>query len=134
MERGGAPLFSSVQATWNLLERSAEPALREAHAAGVGVIVKEPLANGRLGPRGDAAASGPLAEAARREGSGPDAVALAAVLAQPWVDVVLSGAVTVEQLLSNLGALRLSETQGDPGVPAERPEAYWRTRASLGWR
>ncbi|MFP2934109.1 aldo/keto reductase, partial [Pyxidicoccus sp. 3LG] len=34
----GVPLFSCVQATWNLLERSAGPALAEAHAAGWGVI------------------------------------------------------------------------------------------------
>jgi len=30
---------------------------------------------------------------------------LAAVLAQPWVDVVLSGAAPIEQLQSNLAAL-----------------------------
>jgi aryl-alcohol dehydrogenase-like predicted oxidoreductase len=40
--------FDTVQATWNLLERSAGPVLAEAHAAGLGVIVKEALANGRL--------------------------------------------------------------------------------------
>src|SRR4029450_7249836 len=55
-ETGGRRVFDSVQATWNLLERSAEPALREAHAAGMGVIVKEALANGRLTARNDAAA------------------------------------------------------------------------------
>ena len=44
----GRRLFDCVQATWNPLERSAEPALREAHKAGMGVIVKEALANGRL--------------------------------------------------------------------------------------
>src|SRR5262249_43516651 len=47
----GARLFDSVQATWNLLERSAGEALAEAHAAGLGVIVKEALANGRLTQR-----------------------------------------------------------------------------------
>src|SRR6202007_1830791 len=44
----GLRLFETVQATWNLLEPSAGPALSEAHAAGMGVIVKEALANGRL--------------------------------------------------------------------------------------
>ncbi len=44
-------IFDTVQATWNLLERSAGPALAEAHAAGLGVIVKEVLANGRLTAR-----------------------------------------------------------------------------------
>jgi aryl-alcohol dehydrogenase-like predicted oxidoreductase len=44
----GVRLFDAVQATWNLLEISAGPALRRAAAAGLGVIVKEALANGRL--------------------------------------------------------------------------------------
>ncbi|HSO27556.1 MAG TPA: aldo/keto reductase, partial [Anaerolineales bacterium] len=47
----GVRLFDTVQATWNLLERSAGPLLRQAHAAGMGVIVKEALATGRLTPR-----------------------------------------------------------------------------------
>ena len=44
--------FDTVQSTWNLLERSAGPALARAHAAGLGVLVKEALANGRLTSRG----------------------------------------------------------------------------------
>src|ERR1700726_4164981 len=44
----GLRLFETVQATWNLLEPSVGPAPSEAHAAGMGVIVKEALANGRL--------------------------------------------------------------------------------------
>ena len=47
----GVRLFDCVQATWNLLERSAGPALAEAHAAGLGVVIKEALANGRLTAR-----------------------------------------------------------------------------------
>ena len=84
--------FDSVQATWNLLERSAGPALALAHAAGLGVIVKEALANGRLTDRGDVPE---LRRAAARRGVGSDALALAVVLDQPWADVVLSGAATV---------------------------------------
>ena len=45
LEVGG---FDTAQATWNLYERSAGPALAAAHEAGLGVIVKEALANGRL--------------------------------------------------------------------------------------
>ena len=51
VEADGVNPFQSVQATWNLLEPSAGPALAEAHAAGWGVIVKEALANGRLASR-----------------------------------------------------------------------------------
>jgi aryl-alcohol dehydrogenase-like predicted oxidoreductase len=53
MRVDGVRLFDAVQATWNLLEPSAGPALAEAHAAGLGVIVKEALANGRLTDRND---------------------------------------------------------------------------------
>ena len=136
IERGGAPLFETVQATWNLLERSAGPALREAHDAGRGVIVKEPLANGRLGPRGDAGGAGPLAEAALQVGSSADALALAAAVAQPWADVVLMGAVTLDQLRSNLGALDLRDEEAGLAAlaaPAEAPSEYWRRRAGLAW-
>lgn len=42
----GRLLFDAVQATWNLLEPSAGAALHAAHAAGLGIIVKEALANG----------------------------------------------------------------------------------------
>ena len=94
---GGRPLFRSVQATWNPLEPSAGPALAEAHDAGCLVIVKEALANGRLAGAGSLASGGAPA----------DAVALAAALQQPWATVVLSGAVTGDQLASNLRAQRL---------------------------
>src|SRR5262249_21552121 len=113
----GQPLFSCVQATWNLLEPSAGPVLRAAHMAGPGVIIKEALANGPLTARTAAPACAMkrrlLDEAAVRLGAKLDAIALAAVLAQPWVDVVLSGAATVEQLHSNLTALRVRWTEED---------------------
>jgi aryl-alcohol dehydrogenase-like predicted oxidoreductase len=121
--------FDTVQATWNLLERSAGPALERAHATGMGVIVKEALANGRLTARGDVRRV--RAEAERR-GTTADALALAACLAQPWADVVLSGAATVEQLESNLGSLELSY-DGDLDDLAEPRDAYWARRAELPW-
>jgi aryl-alcohol dehydrogenase-like predicted oxidoreductase len=128
----GVPLFRSVQATWNVLEPSAGPALSEAHDAGCLVIVKEGMANGRL-----AAADGPLAGLAAELGSTPDAVALAAVLRQPWARIVLSGAATTEQLQANLsaGSLVLSpENDRLLSTLAENPDVYWRTRSSLPWQ
>src|SRR5438445_254592 len=81
----------------------------EAVVVGLGVIVKEALANGRLTGRNRDPGFAPkrqlLEETAARLGATPDALALAAVLAQPWADVVLSGAATPEHLRSNLGAL-----------------------------
>ena len=132
LEAGG---FDAVQATWNLHERSATAALAAAHDAGLGVIVKEALANGRLTARGDAA-EGPLTAAARERGTTPDALALAAVLAQPWVDVVLSGAATVDTLRSNLAALDIAwdaELEERLAGLAEPAEAYWERRAQLAW-
>ncbi len=95
-------LFDAVQATWNLHERAAGPALAAAHHAGLIVYVKEALANGRLAGREPVPA---LDQAAAVVGTTPDALALAAVLAQPWADVVLSGAASAETLRSNLRAL-----------------------------
>ena len=126
LEVGG---FDAVQATWNVLERAAGPALAAAHEAGLGVLVKEALANGRLTDRGGIAE---LAQAAQAAGTTPDALALAAVLAQPWADVVRSGAATVEQLQSNLGALTL-DMPGLLDELVEDPVAYWETRAALPW-
>ncbi len=125
--------FDTVQATWNLLERSAGPALQAAHAAGLGVMIKEALANGRLTARGTV---NPLSRAARRLGVTEDALALAAVLARPWVDTVLSGAATVTQLESNLGAVRIAWDAGledELSTLIEEPSAYWSTRSGLPW-
>jgi aryl-alcohol dehydrogenase-like predicted oxidoreductase len=132
---GVAP-FACVQATWNLLEPSAGPALAEAKAAGWGVIVKEAVANGRLTPHGDGPATAALARVASRHGVGVDAVALAAVLANPWADVVLSGAVTPAQLEANLAAVRVDLDQEgleELAALAEPPDRYWAERAALAW-
>lgn len=132
----GVPLFSAVQATWNLMERSAEPGLREAHDAGLAVLVKEPLANGRLTPRGDAGQAGPLRAVADRLGSSADAVALAFVAKEPWADVVLLGAATEEQVESNLRATEVRlEEQDLRALDALRtpPSEYWSARARLAW-
>jgi aryl-alcohol dehydrogenase-like predicted oxidoreductase len=112
----GVNPFQSVQATWNLLEPSAGPALAEAHAAGWGVIIKEALANGRLASQ--------------------DRIAIAATLANPWVDVVLSGAVTVEQVRSNVMAatMQLAPDQlTELAKMAEPADQYWKERSQLAW-
>jgi aryl-alcohol dehydrogenase-like predicted oxidoreductase len=116
VEVDGVNPFQSVQATWNVMEPSAGAALRDAHDAGWGVIIKEALANGRLAPN--------------------DRLALAAALANPWADVVLSGAVTTDQLRSNARALETRLTEEEmAGLPrlAEPPEQYWSERSQLQW-
>jgi aryl-alcohol dehydrogenase-like predicted oxidoreductase len=128
----GEPLFSTVQSTWNVLEPSAGSALAEAHAEGHGVLIKEAMANGRL-----AASDGPLGSIAGGLGTTPDRVALASALAHPWVDVVLSGAVTVDQVRSNAAAVDLTlpaDTLAEMDAFAQPPERYWTERAALPWR
>jgi aryl-alcohol dehydrogenase-like predicted oxidoreductase len=122
--------FDAVQATWNLHERTAGDALARAHGAGMRVIVKEAVANGRLTGR---AAPPALLAAARERGVGPDAVAIAAALAQPWSDVVLSGASTEAMVDSNLAALGLDVDPDLLPELAEPADAYWATRSELSW-
>ena len=77
-----------------------------------------------------------LGRVAASHGVGVDAVALAAVLATPWADVVLSGAVAAGQLQANLAALQVEldpvELEQLAGL-AEPAEAYWRARSALAW-
>ncbi|MFJ4618750.1 aldo/keto reductase [Streptomyces sp. NPDC088812] len=129
----GTPLFRTVQSTYNALETSAGPALAEAHAAGLTVIVKEGMANGRLA---EPHAPDALRAVAAETGLGCDAVALALVLAQPWAGVVLSGAATTAQLASNLHAAVVAldeEQRAALGTLAEEPQAYWERRGRLPW-
>ena len=131
---GGAPLFTSIQATWNVLETSAGGALADAAAAGCSVIVKEAVANGRL--TAAEAVDDRVAAVAAELGIGVDELAIAAALAQPWAATVLSGAATSEQLASNLAAAAV-------GLPpaaldeladlAETPAEYWATRSRRPW-
>lgn len=116
VEVDGVNPFQSVQATWNVLEPSAGPALAEAHDAGWGVIIKEALANGRLADR--------------------DTHAIAAALANLWADVVLSGAVTRDQVLSNVRALqtRLTDQEREALEKLAEPrDRYWSERSQLQW-
>jgi aryl-alcohol dehydrogenase-like predicted oxidoreductase len=137
---GGVRLFTCVQATWNLLERSVGAALQAAHDAGLGVIIKEGLANGRLTTRNTdrafAAKRHVLEVTAARLHTTLDPLALAAALAQPWADVVLSGAATVEHLCSNVAAMQVrwdEETATQCDALIERPDEYWLNRGKLPW-
>ena len=140
IQRGGKRVFAAVQATWNLLERSAAAALEAAHSAGMRVIIKEALANGRLTERNSdpafASRMATLREEARRLATNIDALALAAVLNQPWADVVLSGAATAAQLQSNLRAANVRwDSQATARLAAVTMDAneYWRERSALPW-
>ncbi|HEX5166823.1 MAG TPA: aldo/keto reductase [Thermomicrobiales bacterium] len=140
VERDGRPLFDVVQATWNLLEPSLAALLFQAHQSGMGVVVKEALANGRLTDRNDDPAFAGkrfiLEREASRLGCTIDQLALAAVLERPWADIVLSGASTPVQLRSNVAALNVRfDAQAREALSwlAEPVEQYWETRSRLPW-
>jgi aryl-alcohol dehydrogenase-like predicted oxidoreductase len=129
----GEPLFRTVQSTYNVLETSAAPALAEAHDAGLTVIVKEGMANGRLAAEHAPDAVRAIAE---ETGLGADAVALALILRQPWAGVVLSGAATSAQLASNLHAAVVDLDEDHLtrlAALAEDPDVYWERRGQLPW-
>lgn len=136
----GERLFDCVQATWNILEPSAGAVLEQAHKEGLGIIIKEALANGRLTTRNVDPAFADyrqqLEDESLRLGTSLDALALATVLDQPWADVVLSGASTSEQLRSNLSALAVMlDAQAREWLTtlAEHPTDYWDLRARMPW-
>lgn len=129
-------IFDAVQATWNLLEQSAGPALVRARSAGMQVIIKEALANGRLLRKPS------LVAAAERLRTTPDSLALAAAMAQPFEPMVLSGAVTVAQLNTNFDAVGLvNDLLGHERATLDNlsqdlcmePSEYWKERSDLGW-
>ena len=142
VRRDGERVFDSVQATWNLLERGAGSALEDAHGAGMKVVVKESLANGRLtqGNRDEDdvlyLAVARIRDLAESRGTTIEMLALGAALARPWADIVLTGAATVGQVQSNVAALDLAR---DPeleeklrSVSVDSTE-YWRARSSFRW-
>ena len=142
-QRSGEDVFSAVQATWNLFEPSAGVALKEASERGWRVIVKEGVANGRLTDRNldpDFVSKRPLLQSiADRLSVTIDAVALAVILIQPWSNMVLSGAATVEHLVSNVKAVEVAKQLGSGvadslieslSVPAAE---YWAKRSALAW-
>ena len=142
VHRDGQRVFDSIQATWNLLERGAERALEDAHSAGMKVVVKESLANGRLthGNRDDDKVFAPLVARIRglaeARGTTIEMLALAAALARPWADVVLTGAATESQIRSSVAALEVPydadlENQLRPISIAS--DEYWTVRGSFRW-
>jgi aryl-alcohol dehydrogenase-like predicted oxidoreductase len=131
----GVNPFRCVQATWNLLEPSAGPALEQAHRRGWGVIVKESLANGRLAIL-DEGQLPVLGRIARELDMDLAELAMAVALAQPWADVVLSGAVTDRQIASNARSLdaRVDASHLSAlAAIAEPPNQYWSRRSQLPW-
>jgi aryl-alcohol dehydrogenase-like predicted oxidoreductase len=134
----GERVFDVVQATFNVLEPSLAPALAAAHDDGIGLIVKEVHANGRLTDANDRPDDRTMLAELRAAVPGlpPDRIAIAFALAHPFVDVVLSGAATVAQLASHVAAAWAPAPDGlreRLAALAEPSGRYWRTRGALPW-
>ncbi len=132
----GTRLFDSVQCTYNILEQRPGEALLEAHNAGMDIIIKEGMANGRV------FLNEKLQELSASSGYPIDQLALACILSQPFNGRVLSGAVTEDQLISNLKAMELSQKLlGDEKELLDQimhsccmeSESYWKDRSALAW-
>lgn len=141
LELDGERLFDTVQVTYNLLETSAEKVMKTAHEEGMLVIAKEVLANGRLttrNPEWKMTFPGKIFyEESEKLGASPEETAMAWVMAKDFVDIVLSGAVTVDQVKSNLKSLRISSKLKNIdilNIMQENPVDYWNIRSKLGWQ
>lgn len=111
-------------------------ALDEAGEAGMSVIIKEAMANGRV------LQSGPLRETAAALGVPPDALAMGAAMALGCAPVVLSGAATRAHARSNAQAPQAMEALQRCAPDAlerllveckEDSARYWKDRAVLEW-
>ena len=131
----GERLFDSVQCTYNVLEQRPHEALQEAHKAGLDIIIKEGLANGR------ALRHETVQKYAKEMGCEPDQLAIACILAQSFEPRVLSGAVTSDQLSSNWKALDVADKlRKDTALLSQimeeckmDSEEYWKERSALAW-
>lgn len=142
VRRDGELVFDSVQATWNLLERSAESALNEARDAGLKVIIKEALANGRLTEASidEDSALAPfvarLRAIARNRSTRLETLSLGVALKRSWANVVLSGAATVDQLVANTQARDFHSDADLEQIMNEltiKPADYWNARSGFAW-
>ena len=130
-------LFSCVQTTYNPLAQASGAALQRAQEAGLDIIVKEGMANGRLWHTPPPT----LRNTAASMGVALDALVLGLVLAAPFRPQVLSGAVSVEQLQSNMDALPVRDhflqhpDEWATLMDSCRQEeaAYWKDRSGLAW-
>lgn len=136
----GQKLFDSVQFTYNLLETSAAGAIRQAADLGLGVIIKEALANGLLTTRNQfpqyQKLMDLLLQLANERNVTPDAVAMAYVLQTTDAHVVLSGAATPDHLQSNIRSLEVELSQKEIQMLKAfqmNAKTYWQQRKTLNW-
>jgi aryl-alcohol dehydrogenase-like predicted oxidoreductase len=97
--------IATVQAEYNLINRTAEPLLNYAEQAGIGFIPWLPLATGTL-----AGQAGPLADMARRRGVTPAQLALAWLLKRSPSMLPTPGTLSIQHLNDNVSAVDIPLT------------------------
>jgi len=124
-----AGAFDVLQVSYHLLDRSAEPGIEQAAAAGLGILVRDGLGSGRLSPRvrraldGDPASGGRVRLLLQLLGAGSigeggaaarlPALALAFLRRNPAVGSVLVGTKSPDHLADDVDALAEAV---DPGL------------------
>ncbi len=136
----GKLLFDAVQVTSNIFEHSTDQVLEEATDRGMGVIIKEGLANGRLTSRNtDSIYSEVLTllkKLADEHNVGMDAIALSYLLSKPYHHVILSGAATEEHLNSNLMSCSIELSKKELSALDNLQldsRRYWKERSQMDW-
>lgn len=107
-------LFESMTVTYNLLNRSYEPAIAKAHELGVGVVVMNPVGGGVLGE------PSPELQQLIPGVTSTAALALRFVLANPGVSTACSGMASIDMVAENVATVTAAPTLTE----AEREQFY----------
>jgi len=130
-------LFTFIQCTINILEQSCQQILIEASESKINVIAKEVFANGRLSAANKEFHQKEiliLRNLALDLNLSLEDLSLIWAYKQKYINIVLTGAATVEQLQSNIDAI----SKKDVILPnllelGTSKESYWQSRKSLKW-
>ena len=130
-------LFTFIQCTINILEQSCQQILIEASESKINVIAKEVFANGRLSAANKEFHQKEiliLRNLALDLNLSLEELSLIWAYQQKYINIVLTGAATVEQLQSNIDAI----SKKDLTLPnllelGTSKESYWQSRKSLKW-
>jgi len=130
-------LFTFIQCTINILEQSCQQILIEASESKINIIAKEIFANGRLSAANKEFHQKEiliLRNLALDLNLSLEELSLIWAYQQKYINIVLTGAATVEQLQSNIDAI----SKKDVILPnllelGTSKESYWQSRKSLKW-
>ena len=130
-------LFTFIQCTINILEQSCQQILIEASESKINIIAKEIFANGRLSAANKEFHQKEilnLRNLALDLNLSLEDLSLIWAYKQKYINIVLTGAATVEQLQSNIDAI----SKKDVILPnlselGTSKESYWQSRKSLKW-